>query len=334
MAVHKAKTMTHQLSRSLPRFRFTEDGLQLCGSILWLDSGSCGQVTFVSSANMRKKFTSQIIATEETVHILRSLDQHPRALICQYNRGFSLGSLYLELLPSGDTLGGASLWIETAQGSALYCPRLRFDRQEYLRAVQSKPADTLVIGTPAPLLTGKRNQKKEKQRLLEFVENQLTKSGSATLLIENETLMIEVATLLGSKALPFDVHPAFYRLLKVHESYDILLGKFSRHHPSRQRSRILLYPFTQSPRLIKDSVLPPVALVQHSDQAFSIINTLQETFVLSQTPQAHELLTFISEVSPKSVSFFGPYSRSYAKALDSGAFITQELLYNSQPTLF
>src|SRR5690606_38073060 len=106
--------------------RQTNDGLHLANSILWFDSKESGDLSFLSSATQNfQPHVPQVIATEETVRILEAFRRKPRALICQYNRPFSIGPLKMELLPSGVVLGGASLYVETEKGRLLYAPQLQ-----------------------------------------------------------------------------------------------------------------------------------------------------------------------------------------------------------------
>src|SRR5690348_7431391 len=109
--------------------RQTDDGLHLANSILWLDSQDSGDLSFLSSATTSfQPKVPQVIATEETIKILEAYRKKPNALVCQYNRPFSIGRLKMELLPSGCVLGGASLYVETDKGRILYAPQLQTQR--------------------------------------------------------------------------------------------------------------------------------------------------------------------------------------------------------------
>ena len=62
-------------SRSEPmRIRSTNDGIHLTGSILWFDSFVRGELSFLSSAaSPAKSQVPQVIATEETIKILKRI---------------------------------------------------------------------------------------------------------------------------------------------------------------------------------------------------------------------------------------------------------------------
>ena len=134
--------------------RSTDDGIHLSNSILWFDSRANGQLSFVSSAQCPSKVqVPQIITTEETLKILAAQKNEPQthnALVCQYNRPFSIGRLRMELLPSGGILGGASLYVETEQGRLLYAPYLQTQKSGTVRQMQLKKAHTLILNAYHP----------------------------------------------------------------------------------------------------------------------------------------------------------------------------------------
>src|SRR5690606_33632481 len=92
----------------------------------------------------------------------------------QYNRPFSIGRLRMELLPSGTTLGGASLYVETDQGRLLYATRLQTHRISTVRKMQLKKAQTLVLGAyHADPNSAMPSRKKEKDRLLRTIQKEI-----------------------------------------------------------------------------------------------------------------------------------------------------------------
>ena len=92
------------------RLYLTDDGIQFDQSRLWLDSKQSGALSFLASASLvRERYKNQVIVSEETHKLLKLYNPSLNALICQYNRPFSIGRYNLELLPAGNVLGGASL---------------------------------------------------------------------------------------------------------------------------------------------------------------------------------------------------------------------------------
>ena len=142
----------------------TEDGLHLADTILWFDAQESGDLSFLSAASTATTpKVPQVIATAETVRILEAFRKKPNALVCQYNRPFSIGRLRMELLPSGALLGGASLYVETDAGRILYAPHLQPNRVPTVRQMQLKKAHTLILGAMHPDPShAMPNRKKEK----------------------------------------------------------------------------------------------------------------------------------------------------------------------------
>ena len=150
----------------------TEDGLHLKDSILWLDAYSTGQLSFLSVARESiKNLLPQVIATEETVKVLEAFRKKPNALVCQYNRPFSIGQLKMELLPSGHSFGGALLYLETGHQSLLYAPSLQTLKIPTHRQLQLKKAKTLILKaqTPDPLQSPSKTRNREKEATIRCI---------------------------------------------------------------------------------------------------------------------------------------------------------------------
>ena len=153
----------------------TEDGLFLDDFILSFDSCRSKHISFLSSAlNPFLDISARIFATEETLRILEVFNRKPNALVCQYNRAFSVGKLRIELLPSGGILGGASLFVETEGTSLLYAPLLRSKGFLSLRSMQLKSANFLILNALHPVnISAKVKRKNEIERLLIRIEKDI-----------------------------------------------------------------------------------------------------------------------------------------------------------------
>ena len=128
------------------RLYLTDDGIQFDQSRLWLDSKQSGALSFLASASLvRERYKNQVIVSEETHKLLKLYNPSLNALICQYNRPFSIGRYNLELLPAGNVLGGASLYIESEGESVLYAPLLALGKPNLCRSFQLKTADYLIL---------------------------------------------------------------------------------------------------------------------------------------------------------------------------------------------
>jgi hypothetical protein len=131
------------------------DGVHLTGTPIWCDARRRRDVCFVSSAS-RSPFIlervpagragasrvgaghGQLIATPETLALIGAKGQ----LGVPVHRPFTLGTLRLELIPSGRGLGGAALHVDAGDHSVLYAGEIR---KAGVRA-----ADAVVVASPVP----------------------------------------------------------------------------------------------------------------------------------------------------------------------------------------
>ncbi len=321
--------------------RPTDDGLHLEGSILWLDSHLNGELSFLSSAaqSLSSK-VPQVIATEETIKILESKKRKPNALICQYNRPFSIGKLKMELLPSGSMLGGASLHIETEKGRILYAPHIQTQRIPTVRQMQLKKAQTLILGAyhpdpnhPLP------NRKREKDRLLSAIKQAVSENIYPTIMCQPIAIAQELTKLLTDEGIPVAVHSAIFKINKIYEAYGSSLGKYSLHSPKRQQRRVVLYPYQPGTRLLVRKPLPsgPVFLIEETYEPNANTSTstdITDRFYISTTADGRELREVIAAVAPKEVYIFGPYAKRYCEELKNVCNRVEPLYPNDQPTLF
>lgn len=316
----------------------TDDGIHLEESILWFDSHHSGQLSFLSNAINRNKFSvPQVIATEETIKILDAFHIRVNSLKCQYNRPFSIGRLKMELLPSGGTLGGASLYVETGNGRILYAPYLQTQRIPTVRQMQLKRSNYLILGAHHP--NPKVNfpiRKKEKERLLGLVESLQSQDKPIIILCPIVSIGQELTELFTSHGISIGVHSKIYQINKIYESCGSVLGNYST-LSSKRKCQVLLYPIP----FFKDMKIPPLPTgpkIIVNDGSHDIIHENIEGFVDSVTLSLHsdggELKEVAAAVQPEKIYFFGTYARSYAEEFKNTAPYVAALYDNDQPTLF
>lgn len=320
--------------------RPTDDGLHLDGSILWFDSHSTGDLSFLSSANLvTSSAVPQVIATEETVKILEAKRKRPNALVCQYNRPFSIGKLKMELLPSGSVLGGASLYVETDKGRILYAPQVQTQKTSIVRQMQLKKAQTLIVGAyhPDPNIP-LPNRRKEKERLLLAVNHHVEHGKYPVILCQSIATAQELTKFLSDSGVPLACHTTIFKINRVYEAYGSNLGRYTLYSPKYTHNKVLLFPnderttklrrpLPEGPVLYVEDTLSP----SHDSEAFREVD---DRFYISSTCDGKELREVISAVSPKEVYVFGPYAKSYAEELKNVCKNVLPLYSNDQPTLF
>lgn len=332
------------MAKDLLKLRSTEDGLHIADSILWLDSHISGELTFLSSASSLTKTTvPQVIATEETVKILETYRKKPNALICQYNRPFSIGRLKMELLPSGSMLGGASLYVETEKGRLLYAPCLQPHTIPSIRKMQVKKAHALILGayhadptTPLP------NRKKEKERLAESVKHYVSQKRYPIILCDPISIAQEITKLLSDDNIPLAIHPAIFKVNKVYESFGAHLGSYSLLSKRQSNPKVIILPKSARGRTLTSLGLPdgPIITIEDSlpqirrDTTSSFATKVVATFHLSSYCDGPELKAIIQLVAPKEIYFFGPYAKRYVEEMKGVSPKVKPLFNNDQPTLF
>lgn len=324
------------------RLRPTEDGIQVHDSILWLDARFTGGLSFLSSAHfLTGRTEARVITTEETVKLLAINRIKLNALVCPYNQTVSIGQLKMELLPSGAALGGASLYVDTRQGTLLYAPQLQAHKTGITRTMQLKPAETLILGARTPYPASNHpSRKKEKERLLQAVIAYVQRGEFPLILCEPYAVAQEISKLLSEANLPLAVHRSIYRIHKMYELSGSDLGAYSLFHRRMRDPKVLILPLPGSHRHGHERPLPdsgPIFCVEESP----IQNTnpdlrrpVAERFIISSSCDGRDLRSIIQTVDPREVYFTGPYARQYETELNSSRYPVRALFPSHLPVLF
>ncbi len=324
----------------MQKFYSTDDGIQILGSILWLDAKAKAGISFFSSAaSIDQKPTGQIITTEETSKVLETLKRRPNALVCQYNRPFSIGRLKMELLPSGTMIGGASIYIENEKERILYAPHVQIQKIHTNRHIQLKKASTLLLGAyhPDPNLPPP-NRKKEKERLLEFVSSEIKKGSWPTILCDPFTIAQEITHLFSENDISVSVHPVISRIHKIYETYGIKLGNFNTYSPRAKRQKVVILPKPRRLKSMPSNLISnhPLIVIESFVPSLNeeeIYKDIAHNFKLNMASDGKELKEVIQSVDPKELCIFGPFAKKYAEEFKSICPKVEPLYLNNQPTL-
>lgn len=123
------------------------DGVHIAGTPVWCDARRARDICFVSAADrIGRAGHGQLIATQAT---LAMLGAGAGQLASPYGRPFTLGTVRLELVPSGHALGAASLWVDGGGPRVLYagavCPAIGAGLAE---PMTMRSCDALVVAAP------------------------------------------------------------------------------------------------------------------------------------------------------------------------------------------
>lgn len=123
------------------------DGVHLTGTPIWCDARRRRDITFVSSADrLGGSGHGQLIGTPLTLALLAAKgDGH---LAVPLRQRFTLGTLRLELIPSGRGLGAAALHVDAAGRGTLYAGSVRTAAGGAGEAAEVRACDALVVGAP------------------------------------------------------------------------------------------------------------------------------------------------------------------------------------------
>ena len=226
------------------KFEYNSGGIFLQDSILGFDTQKSGALSFLSEASFLTQNNSitKFITTEENVKLLSLKKRVFTPLTCQYNRPFSIGSLKMELLPSGSSLGGASLYVEHNKDRILYAPYICTQKFSTLRQFQLKRASILVLGAFLSEENPKSNRKKEKDRLLETVKSYISDGIYPFIICRPTPIAQEVVHLLSSASIPVATHQSIHAINKVYESFGSNIGKYSLYSKYTQ-NKVIILPF-------------------------------------------------------------------------------------------
>lgn len=324
-----------------PRIRFTEDGLHLDGSILWFDSKPSGDLTFLSSVtNEVPRSGPQVIATEETIRMLEVQQKKTKALVCQYNKPFSIGRLKMELLPSGSILGGASLHVETGDKKRiLYAPHLLSKKNNTVRQMQLKEANILILGVAHPDPNASMpSRKKEKERLVKSVQRYVDQGIYPVIYCKPFPTAQEITNLLSDHSIPLAVHQTIFKFNRIYEHYGSELGSFQLYKGKKGRQKTTLMPHLNSRRQRHPIPDGPVLYIEdtltESPPPTGVFNSIEDRFYISSSVDGTELREIIQAVNPEEVYLFGPYAKRYLDQLTDLALDVKPLYRNDQPPLF
>lgn len=123
------------------------DGVHLTGTPIWCDARRRRDICFVSAADrLPRAGHGQLIGTPLTLALLAAKGDGDLAV--PIHQRFTLGTLRLELIPSGRGLGAAALFVDLGGRTTLYAGAVRPQRGGAGDAAEVRACDALVVGAP------------------------------------------------------------------------------------------------------------------------------------------------------------------------------------------
>ncbi|HEY1556310.1 MAG TPA: hypothetical protein VGF94_15850 [Kofleriaceae bacterium] len=163
------------------------DGVHLTATPIWCDARRRRDVCFVSSADrVGKAGHGQLIATPQTLALLGAGTGH---LAVPLRKPFTLGTLRLELLPSGRGVGAAALFVDLGARRVLYAGAIRTETAE----VRECDAIVVAAATDATTLP---SLDEAVARVAKWARGQLAAGKRPVLVVDSIVDAIEVASAL------------------------------------------------------------------------------------------------------------------------------------------
>jgi putative mRNA 3-end processing factor len=123
------------------------DGVHLTGTPIWCDARRRRDVCFLSSADRAgRSGHSQLIATAATLALIGARDKGHLAV--PLRQRFTLGTVRLELIPSGRGLGAAALYADVTGRTVLYAGAVRTTAGGAGEAGEVRSCDAVVVAAP------------------------------------------------------------------------------------------------------------------------------------------------------------------------------------------
>lgn len=123
------------------------DGVHLTGTPIWCDARRRRDICFVSSADrLARSGHGQLIGSPLTLALLGTKGEGDLAV--PVRQRFTLGTLRLELIPSGRGLGATALFVDLGERCTLYAGTVRTTRGGVGDPAEVRTCEALVVHAP------------------------------------------------------------------------------------------------------------------------------------------------------------------------------------------
>lgn len=237
------------------------EGLHLRETLLWFDAPEPRELSFVSSASIPGALRhTKIVCTAQTAELLEALGSvhgrgrrahEPQTLVTPYGRRFSIGTLSLELFPSGFALGAASLLVERAGRRLVYAGHINTRQHPLAERLEARRCDVLVLPCPpgAPDRLALPPEEEVERALLAFVKDAFDEQRVPVLFCSLLNAAPRVAHLLSSAGVALRLHRTIFAALRVHQRAPVGLdlSRMRRYRGAldvARRPEVLLWPLS------------------------------------------------------------------------------------------
>lgn len=223
-----------------------DDGVHLRGTILWFDPERQREMCALSSARMvRTDRHPRVLLSDRTARLVAvKFGRKTKGLACPFNRSFSLGSLQIELFPSGYMAGASQFQVTLDCGHRIiYTGPFSLVGNRTAERAELRTCDTLVLDANYGL---SRFQFPEREgvyaAVLSWARETLDNGRTPVFLVANPGKAQDLVDLLGRENLPLRVHRSIYAMNKAYRSLGIQLAACKQFRGDPGRGEIVLWP--------------------------------------------------------------------------------------------
>lgn len=304
------------------------DGVHLVGTPVWCDARRRRDVCFASAyGRVARAGHGQLIATPETVAMVAA--EGAGHLGVPLRRRFSLGTLQLELLPSGYGLGAAALRVELEGRTSLYAGAVCTRSAGLAEPGEVRTADCVVVaapyGAPSHVFPAPSHVAAE---LVTWTAEHAAR-GHVLLLVSDELKALDVAAVLAGAGIAACAPPSIRTLAKRARTVKPAVPEL---RPLlRDRPSVVIALVSQRGRLTAElaklSLAPAPALAtawisgEALDEAACRAAAVDRGFPWSSCADRGQLLAWIEATSAREIYITGKYAPEIASHLGARAAV-------------
>lgn len=303
------------------------NGIHLKGTGLWFDSKKKAGLSFVSSANLQK-FTppEKIISTPETIKFLEKKIRKSIVLSCPYSRPFTLGSIQIELVPSGHMLGSSQIVVNKGERTLIYTGNLNLKSLPTTQKAAVRKCDVLVLKTRYGLPENVFPAFEESLKALdEFIEASFSSGATPVILTDALGIGQDIIKALGDSGYKLSLHQSIRRITKIYEDFGVHFGEYASLKSGNTDETVVIVPpdkiDSDEINIIKNKRL---ALItergEEKTPPFHSELKADDVFSFSSHAGYNELLQYVEKVSPEKIYLVDRHANEFAKTLEEKGY--------------
>ncbi len=291
------------------------DGVHVAGSVLWCDAGRARDLCFVSHAHVAARGAhGKVLATDRTLALLGK--RSATTLASPFGRRFSLGSLRLELFPSGHLPGAASLRVEVGGRTVVYGGDVN-PRPGLAEPMEVRDGDALVLESPLAPLDGELPPRAEAEAALcDAVGRALADGATPVVLAPALGAAQDALAILHRAGVPLRAHPRVLDGAFAWQRAGITMPPVRRGMPSRGEALVWPLHLRASAQLGR---LPRPRLIAATGLALDPLAArkldVAEVVPLSDHADRPSLLAYVAHTGAREVWLTDGWCEPLARAL-------------------